>query len=95
VQNGVCVRIGLRLFAAASGFESVSAVHAIVWDFGCHKLCFVWVPRQLMYTHMGMVLVSPEYLQLCNFEDDVFHWWIVAEDFALTEELSHTHPLIK
>jgi hypothetical protein len=41
-----------------------------------------------------MVLVSPEYLQLYSFEDDVFYWWIVAEDFALTEELSHTHPLI-
>jgi hypothetical protein len=48
-----------------------------------------------MYTYTGMVLVSPEYLQLCSFEDDVFHWWIVAEDFAVTEELSHTHPLIR
>jgi len=48
-----------------------------------------------MYTHTGMVLVSPEYLQLCNFEDDVFHWWIVAEDFVRTEELSHTRPLMR
>lgn len=89
------MRIDLRLFDAASGFEFVSAVHAIVRDFGCHKLCFLWVPRRLMYTHTGMILVPPEYLQLCNFEDDMFHWWVVAEDFARTEELSHTHPLIR
>jgi hypothetical protein len=34
-----------------------------------------------------MVLVSPEYIQLCNFEDHVFWWWIVAEDYARTEEI--------
>jgi len=91
----VCVRIDLRLFAATSGFESVSAVQVIVWDFGFHKFCFLWVPCRLMYTHTGLVLVSPEYLQLCSFEDDMFYWWIVAEDFAPAEELSHTHPLIR
>lgn len=89
------MRIDLRLFAAASGFEFVSAVHAIVRDFGCRKLCFLWVPCRLMYTHTGIILVSPEYLQLFYFEGDIFHWWIVAEDSALTEELSHTHPLIR
>jgi hypothetical protein len=82
----VCVcqreRIDLRQLAAASGYEPVSAGHAVVWDFGCHKLWFLWVPCRLMYTHTGMVLVSEEYLQLCSFEDDVFHWWIVAEDFV-------------
>jgi hypothetical protein len=60
----LCVKTGLRLFAAAGGIESVSAVHAVIWDLGYHKLCFLWVPHQLMHIYTRM---SYQYLQdICS-----------------------------